>query len=497
MIRRVGILACALVAAGFALAGPAWAHDPAPPDAPTQLGLDDARPSMTLSWAPSGEHGSPVTDYRIEVSTDGDKTWTAIPAATTTETSAILDAPPTGKFYFYRVIADSTAGPSEPSSEIGTLTPGTSTQRFIIRTASGESLTNGQVQWSDGNGPPATSWSASYPREWSVRFGTDPQRLTVEDPPPMQSQKVTVLMTNGVPVVGAHVDLLSTDGLVSSVTRHGFVYADPGAVLLADTDGSGVATVHGWSAEGVQFVPPPPPEDRWPNQQVYVDYNDGKLHQDGSFTMTGDQTTVTLDPMPWLTTPSTDPTQAGDLTALVFTVHGAPGSARAAKAGGGTSLAGVSVTVQPPKGWSAKSCGPRSVLTGKTDATGKVHLKVCGSRSGIAKVITAGAVPTGAITLRVRHAAPLPPARATAASTARGQLAVSWAKPHYTGGTPLTGYELVASAHGQKSRTVKVGASQTDYTFRHLARALRWKVSVQATNRYGTSNAVADDARVI
>lgn len=518
----------ALAAAGVLslqlfVAGAAEATGTQVPDAPMYFQVvDRTSAGLTMSWAAAVEHDSPVTGYEVERSTDDRNTWALAPGDNTTmDTGAIVDAPPAGKFYFYRVIAESDAGPSEPSNDNGVLTPGTATQRFVIKTTDGVALTNGDIKWSDGYGTWSKSLSASpdgvvllpnvqpgssmllkmdhaelpsgvkVTKEWSVDFGTDTQTLLVPPPPETEIRTVHVVMPNGVPIVAANVDLQSTDAMVSNVLRDGFFYSDVyGSQLSANTDATGTAVLSGWSAQGVQFIPPP--QYPYPQQAAEILYDDSVLFQEGTFLLSGDETTIQMDPMPWLTTRAPDPTALGSTTPMVFTARDSSSSA---------TLSGKRVTLVPPAGWSSSKCSGSSTLTGRTNSRGRVTLHVCASESGYFKVHTAGVVPTGSVPLRVRHTAPMAPTHVSVNSPAKGRLAVSWKKPLYAGGSAITSYRVVVTTSGQPFHTYVLRATDfthgLTHTFSHLARARRWHASVRAVNAYGTGASTSGAASVL
>lgn len=520
--RVVAVGAAVLAVLALAPATRADATDPAPPDPPAGFSvLSDATGGLSIGWDPAVEHGSPVTGYQLEWSTDDRTTWADLGAQVLT-TSTTMAAPPAGKFYFYRVIAESAAGPSAPSNDNGFLTHGTSTQRFVIHMQDGAPLTHGRIQWSDGYGTwSATSYNLSpdgvlslpdvpagagmllrvreavlpsgmlVTKEWSVDFGTDTQTLLVPPPPPMLTRKITTVLPNGVPVVTTIVDIESPGGLMH------FVYGDDGffysALNIANTTGTtgtdGSLVLHGWSSAGLTFIPPL--QYPYPQEAVNLDYSDAVLAQSGTFLLTGPETTIVMDPMPWFTTTEPDPTAPGDMTPLIFKVHQTSG----------TSLAGRSVTVKPPAGWSSNRCSQDSTLTGTTNKYGRVRLSICGSKSGTFKVHTGGAVPTGAVTVRVRHTAPMAPTSASAQSTAKGQLSIRWQPPAYAGDVRVTAYRLTATAPAATTRTFVLRRSEfgagLEHTFRNLARAKLWKVSIRAVNSYGAGDATARSARVL
>jgi hypothetical protein len=420
------------------------------------------------------------------------------------------------------VAADSTAGRSSFSTPLTVATPGTGThtQRFVIHTSTGAPLTNGDITWSAGDG----TWSQIYhlsadgivdlpnipagwgyllrmdnaylqsgvriQKEWAVEVGTKPQTLIVPAPPAKQVRIIHVVMPGGVPVVGASVDLFRYDGMVDTVLQDGFGYSDvDGAVLSQTTDSTGTVVLTGWSAKGVQFIPAP--QYPYPEQAAAVYYSDGVLHQDKVAVLDGAESTIELSPMPWFSTNQADPTTPSKTTAFTFAAHPARAAA-GARTAALANLAGIKVRLLPPTGWSAKRCSKKPVLNGVTDRSGRIRLSACGAKSGVFKVTTSGAVPTGAVTLRVKHAPALPPSRVAARSNAHAQLTATWTRPAYNGGAAIKSYRLTASASGQRARTVTLAAttlkSGRTYTFHGLKRAVRWRVSVRAITKYGVSS---------
>jgi hypothetical protein len=62
---------------------------------------------------------------------------------------------------------------------------------------------------------------------------------------------------------------------------------------------------------------------------------------------------------------------------------------------------------------------------------------------------------------------------------------VSWGSPRNNGGSPLTGYRIVAAASGQRPVAVNVSARTTRVTIGKLATGTSWKFTVYARNRLG------------
>jgi hypothetical protein len=168
-----------------------------------------------------------------------------------------------------------------------------------------------------------------------------------------------------------------------------------------------------------------------------------------------------------------------------------PGSAKDAGAtpDAAAGMGGVKIRITPPRGWTAKSCKNRSALNGSTNSAGKLKLQLCASRSGPYTVTSSGAVTTGPLMLRVHGAPPMVPMSLSGTSPRGGQARIAWAPPVYAGGATVTSYRLVASAAGQKARTIvfKVkpsSATHLRYTFTKLARYKVWTFSAAAVTKY-------------
>ena len=499
------------------------AHADVPQPPPSLTTIDNSAAGFTLSWQPSPS--TDLTGYQVQWSQDGAETWQDVSGGFTTSTQYPVSAPPAGHTIQYRVVAQNADGDSEATSDIDTYTPGNVAQTFIVRMADGTPVTQGSLEWSDGDG----TWNSGYTlnsrgevtlpsvpagisenlqitdghiggnetveKDFSLDFGTTPQTLVVPPPPPMIVDKVTVTMPGGIPAVGVEVDADYYQALDDFVdTADGFTYADFNALEYDDTDANGAATVKGWSAENVDFVPAS--QYPYPEQAVDLLYNDGVLRSESVGLLTGTDTALQIDPLPYTTTTDPSTVPVGDTATARFRVHAAPSGNSTTAKSAAKSLAGVHVTLVPPKGWSAGACSKKSVLTGVSNSTGHVQLPVCAAQVTRFKVRTQGALPTAPITITTRKSAPGAPATVRASSPGRGQLRVVWTKAVYSGGAHITAYRVTATSKGHRTVRWTSSARGHKHTFDRLAHSTVWTVTVCPVNARGPGETKTTRARV-
>ena len=101
--------------------------------------------SVSLSWsAPASNGGSSITDYVIEVSTDG-VSWTIVNDGTSTLTSATVSGLTNGTTYRFRVTARTALGDGAASLVSETITPTTTTTTTTTTTATRNTATRRPV----------------------------------------------------------------------------------------------------------------------------------------------------------------------------------------------------------------------------------------------------------------------------------------------------------------------------------------------------------------
>ncbi|MEY4389280.1 MAG: hypothetical protein RLZZ432_999, partial [Chloroflexota bacterium] len=89
-----------------------------PPLAPRNLVASNvASTTLTLAWdLPSSNGGSPITDYRVEVSGNGGSSWTAIPHGASNSPAFAVTGLAAGTTYRFRVSTINAIGASSPSA---------------------------------------------------------------------------------------------------------------------------------------------------------------------------------------------------------------------------------------------------------------------------------------------------------------------------------------------------------------------------------------------
>jgi len=94
------------------------------PDSPTAVSGTVGHAAINLSWnAPSSDGGSPITDYRIQFSSNGGSSWSTYSDGTSTSTSATIPYLTNGTPYIFRVAAINSSGVGNYSSPSSAMTP--------------------------------------------------------------------------------------------------------------------------------------------------------------------------------------------------------------------------------------------------------------------------------------------------------------------------------------------------------------------------------------
>jgi hypothetical protein len=450
--------------------------------------------SVTVAWSPAADRNEPITAYRVEWSND-QTTWQSIdvPANVVRKTFTGLGI---ATAINVRISATNAAGTSSASPVLTAYVSGLASHTIKVVDSWGQAAYGGQLTWrkADGSFESALDYGltfdgratfpaipagpvnvslrgiqlpggalADYSTSTMIGFSTD--SVISLPPEPSRSQHVVrVLLSNGLPVVGAHV---SATNLTDSATVSGARFTIGSIVNEGVTNEFGEVYLSGYSADA---------------SQVFVEYNDGILIQRVTKKLGERDIDVVMEDMPWIEPPVITPeSSVGQLVTLNIETSGytaaASDATRAARP--------TTVSVLPPKGASQKCDGKK--LSATVAADGTATLKVCASTSGRYVLRGQGVVSTGAVSLNVKGTAPMPVTSARAVSPAHQMVTVSWNAPSYVGGSPVKKY-TVTLKRGKKTITKVV--TDTSVTFTNLPGVTTWTATVTATSKSGTSEPV-------
>ena len=143
------------------------------------------------------------------------------------------------------------------------------------------------------------------------------------------------------------------------------------------------------------------------------------------------------------------------------------------------------MTAIPPSGY--KACAGQ-VLAGTSDAKGRVTFKVCSTTTGQIRFKTPGIVIPGAITMLINRTVSLPVRSLSLKSTSRGSLTASWIAPSFTGGSPITSYQVTLTAVGKP--TLVMSTTKTQVTATGLKSAVTYAVTVRPITKLGTGQSL-------
>ena len=93
-----------------------------PPEAPANLAAANGNAQTTLTWNPADNNGAPITDYLIDMSTNGGTSWTRVADGTSVATSVTVTGLTNGTTHQFRVAAVNSYGTGAWSA-IATVTP--------------------------------------------------------------------------------------------------------------------------------------------------------------------------------------------------------------------------------------------------------------------------------------------------------------------------------------------------------------------------------------
>jgi large repetitive protein len=168
-------------------ATPVWT-----PDAPAGLrtGVGIASGQAKLNWTVPADHGSPITDYVIERSTDG-TTWTAVSDGVSPATTSTVRGLANGTSYRFRVAADNAVGSSPFSSTTQAVPTWKPAAPRGLRAAAGAGRV--RLTWT----APASNGSAI--NDYVIQRAVGKRWTTVRDGVSTNRSFTVTHLTNGVP----------------------------------------------------------------------------------------------------------------------------------------------------------------------------------------------------------------------------------------------------------------------------------------------------------
>ena len=470
------------------------------------------RSNADLTWLSA----PPDDKATIQKSSDGTN-WTTL-GTSTSQKFTITGA---GLSYYVRVLSSSGVS----SNVIGITTGGLAQQSIKIVSSNGTPVSGGSVTWKMASGSARSSIAYGLLSDGTYTFPAAPGgpvditlqnaqmpdgayvsgtfrgvlsadrtfvvRLPAE--PSTASHQVQVLTPNGLPVWNAFV---SVTNLASQVEVEGTTFTIPSSVdpcsssynssgchlgpLPTDVNGS----ISYWGYYGSDY------DSSYYSSptQIAVSYDDGVVTQTPAVIVpTTANVTINLDYEPVVApvTAVVVATAPGALTPITITLNGGIGANfRGRTAHAVHYLSGKRVTALPPVGY--KACAGQ-VLQGVSNAQGKVTFKICTTQHGQVRFKTPGVLIPGAVSLYVRGAPSTPVLQLKATSPRRGTANLTWAAPTFTGGQPVTSYQVTLSAPGKKSVTASV--KTLSVALSGLANATRYSVTVVPITRLGAGRA--------
>jgi hypothetical protein len=500
--------------------------------------------SAEVRWNASSPNGSAISGYVVEVSRDGGGSWSSTEVTGTTLKTFLSELAGPARAGWVRVSAMNANGRSAWSEPVLITSKGARPMRVEVVDSDGVPVIGGAITWAMRDVPVQSSKVYGLTADGVIDFPSAPagwvevevtgaltasgarvtgtftevlgfqENILSLPSAPTPSRTVRVVIpgaTGALPVPGARVTVdpdarqytdadclewaygtLASDdwcldyaepsvrgGVDYSVSIDGFVFSvDPASGSNA-TGPDGTIVIPGFM-EG--------------HPVARVSYDDGVIDQGKDVVLRTANTDVELDYMPWLEVANDDLTAAsGALVPIEVSIETASGESSTAATtlaswGRVSRSAGVRVTVIPPAGAARGTCKPK--LTAVTNSSGSAQLRVCATKSGEYRFKTTGAAAVGSVQLRVRGAAPLPPTAVTVRSPEVGQARITWNPPSYSGGLPVTGYTITASARGKRTVTRNVSGSVRTLTLSGLANATSYTVSITARTARGASDPV-------
>ena len=487
------------------------------PDAPTGLmATANGNTQIDLSWtAPASNGGSAITGYRIEISPNGNSSWTTHLANTSgTGTTYAHTGLAAGTTRHYRVSAINTNGAGAASNvdgaTTGTTVPGAPTS--LVATASGNTRIN--LSWtapaSDGGSP-----ITGYKIEVSSDGGTSWSDLEAST----NSPATTYAHTGLAAATTRHyrVSAINTNGAgaASSVDDATTGTTVPGAPTGLQATASGTTRINlSWTAPantggrpitGYRIEESPNGNSSWTTLEANTNSTNSTYPRTGLSGGTTRHYRVSAINSNGAGAPSnvddaTTGTSVPDApTSLTATASGTTRinlSWTAPASDGGSRITGYRIEESPDgnSSWttleadtiSTRTTYPHTGLSGGTTRhyrVSAINSNGAGAPSNVDGATTGTTVP-GAPTVLT----------ATASGTTRINL--SWTAPASDGGSPITGYRIESSPNGNSSWTTLVattGGASTTHSDTGLpgGTTRHYRVSAINSNGAGAASNVA------
>jgi RHS repeat-associated protein len=452
-----------------------------PPSAPTGVTATPGNAKVVVSWTPpTSNGGSPVTGYTVTASPGG-QTATAGGAATSATVTGLTN----GTSYTFTVTAKNsrvTGAASAPSASVVPAAPPGAPTGVVAVPGNGQATVSWTAPASNG-GSPIISYTVTSAPGGLVATTTGATSVTVTG------------LTNGTAytfkVVAANAVSSSASSAASTAVTPLGAPGTPSNVAAAP--GNGQATVS-WSK---------PASNGGSAITAYtVTASPGGI----TATTTG-ATTVTVTGLTngtaytfTVTATNAQGTSASSVASAPVTPAMLPGAPSGVHATAGNASATVS--------WTAPTSDGGSPITGytvtaspgnsKTTTTGATSVTVTGLTNATAytfKVTATNAIGTGpssTASAAVTPTGPPAPPTGVTATPGNGQAGVSWTAPTSNGGSPITGYTVIASPGGLTATTGLV----TSVVVAGLTNGTAYTFTVEAINALGTGAPSAPSASV-
>jgi alpha-tubulin suppressor-like RCC1 family protein len=460
--------------------------------------------SVELTWIwPAENDVYEISGFKIQHRTLPHGVWvnsnglSTIAANTTSLTVTNLSP---GTLYEFRIAAINENGASDLANFISP-TAGTGKMTFSVESDSGAIIKSGQFRWSstDGKYSSATAvgpgldgkviFAAVAPGPgqvtmtdgilpngtkvsgtWSTVISAGSQTLAIPLEPIFITRKVQVTLPSGVPVPGALVNSRDWGGLAESGSSAGFWFIPSDSTNISSTDNDGFVVHSGYQTNTHGAV------------RGFAQFSDGVLSQVTDVVSYVEGTTILeLNYMPYIES-ETDEfyADAGNQVIANFIARDSVGEP----------LAGQVMTIRAPSGVVSALGACKPTLTGISKSDGTLVVKLCAAQNAKYIVSSPGSVGIKEISVLVRKLAPQVPASITVSSPVKSEIRVTWTRPRFDGGTPITSYKLKSTCTGLKPVVKTVGKTKSSYTFTKMPKGKRCTIEVQAQNTVGLGKSV-------